>query len=315
VVAINVDGFMPARNQERQPKRQLPEWADLVLWYVVVSAAGLILVVLLFFLGRFGFFGFVGRFGLYGDPSDAFWWWVIPVALFAAAWLPFTVWGKLKTDKARLVDEQKQAERRRQQEEKQAELRRQQERESTLRIIAEANANYEARKKAQAQEEEAQAHREEVERLHRERPNLEPFVVGDEQTGIRSPYEVEMNDREKALLDAISSKFDPACVFVDTYLDRGDGRTTQIDIIAICRQGIIVIESKGLGGTMAGRTDDKEWIHKPSQLHIQNPIEQNALHVQSIHRVLKPPVLKARVLKTRVLKPIHTREDSDDIPF
>jgi hypothetical protein len=105
-----------------------------------------------------------------------------------------------------------------------------------------------------------------------------------------------------AVLDAISSRFDPACLLVDTYLDKGDGTTTQIDIIAICRQGIIVIESKGIGGTIAGRPDDAEWTQKPSQKRMYNPIRQNDLHVKSI---------------LRVLQPAEIGEDSDDeeIPF
>jgi hypothetical protein len=153
-------------------------------------------------------------------------------------------------------------------------------------------------------ERKAQAHREKVERFHRDRLDLEPIVVGDPQAGIRSPYEVEMTDREKALLDAISSRFDPSCVLVDTFLDRGDGTTAQIDIIAICRQGIIVIESKGYGGRISGKMDDRYWKHEQSQERFYSPIWQNRSHVESLYRVLD-----------RVLESAETREDPDDIPF
>lgn len=104
----------------------------------------------------------------------------------------------------------------------------------------------------------------------------------------RETYEVEMTDAEKVLLNTIAPRFDPACLLVDTYLDKGDGTTTQIDIIAICRQGIIVIESKGLGGTISGKADAAEWIHEQSQRRIYNPIRQNDLHVKAICQTLEP---------------------------
>lgn len=219
---------------------------------------------------------------------------------------------------ARIADEQRQAERsRREQEEaerreqaKQDEARARQAgalffREEVARVYRETygvkmtDAEWDLLKtiscKSPAERDEAWADWQEVKRFYADRLDLEPFVVGDEQTEIRSPYEVEMTPSEKALLDTISSRFDPSCVLVDTYLDKGDGTTTQVDIIAVCRQGVIVIESKGLGGTWSGRWDDKEWTQQSSRQRIYNPIRQNSLHVDSICRVLWPTEVEKKL--------------------
>lgn len=160
---------------------------------------------------------------------------------------------------------------------------------------------------AQARRQEEQAYMVEVERFHTDRLIIERHVVGDEELGIRSPYEVEMTRAEIALLKTISPRFDPSCLLVDTYLNRDDGRTTQIDIIAICQQGIIVIESKGLGGTIRGDVDDAQWIQEPSGWRTNNPIWQNDLHVEVIRRVLEPT-------ETQLWRMLHTGSASQTSP-
>lgn len=225
-LALNAHNYLEGANKdERRPRRQSLEWLETGLSFVIgVMASGMLLAIVMFVLVWFGLPTVLGWFGLYHEPSDLVRLWTILVALLAAAYLPLLIVGKFRQDKARLTNEVKQAEQHRRDEAAKAERR--------LREQQKAQAK---QKEAQAKQKEAQAYRHEVERFHRERLSIEQFVVGDEQAGIRSPYEVEMTDAERVLLDTISSKFDPSCLLVDTYLDKGDGTTTQVDIIAVHR--------------------------------------------------------------------------------
>lgn len=247
--------------------RESSDWAGEVgKMVVVVLGTG---VALLF--PTFLFFG----------GSENFW------RAFFLFWAAFVALGFAISSSEKKAREEQELFREQQHEQQQAERHRRQEeaREEVKRLL---------QNEARAKLDEARASKEAIAQFNRERLIGEQFVVGDEQAGIRSPYEVDMTPAEAALLSAISSKFDPSCLLVDTYLDRGDGRTTQVDIIAICRQGVIVIESKGLGGTIRGQADDAEWTLEPSGRRIYNPIRQNALHVESIYRVLDPTEAQLR---------------------
>jgi hypothetical protein len=118
----------------------------------------------------------------------------------------------------------------------------------------------------------------------------DPFVVGGKNGEVRSVYEAEVTAAEADLLALISDRFDPYFIFVDTYLKRGDGKMTQIDIIAIAPQGIIVIESKGMDGQIRGRVDSKTWSRINAQsgeeIRFQNPINQNSMHIDVLCRWL-----------------------------
>lgn len=117
----------------------------------------------------------------------------------------------------------------------------------------------------------------------------ETYPVGNNQTGIFAPYEVETTQAENRLLNIISRACSPYCIFADTYIPKENNGTTQIDIIAICPQGVIVIESKGFGGAIFGKVSEKNWIQKtPNKKDWQfyNPIKQNDLHVKSLKQIL-----------------------------
>jgi hypothetical protein len=128
------------------------------------------------------------------------------------------------------------------------------------------------------------------ERSVRDWRELELFPVGNEQSGVFSAYQVEMTDAEIDLIQPIADRFDPYCIFVDTYLRKEDGKTTQIDIIVICNQGIIVIESKGYKGWIYGEGDDQEWTQVLAggneDYQFYNPIRQNNLHAKVLRKEL-----------------------------
>ena len=125
---------------------------------------------------------------------------------------------------------------------------------------------------------------------------VELFPVCDERYGVFSPYQVDVTYDERRIFDAIIDKFNPHCIFVDTYFKKADGKTAQIDIIAICKRGIIVIESKGYNGWIFGNANSQRWTqvlaygHEKYQFY--NPIKQNASHIATLRKVINTPGAK-----------------------
>lgn len=119
----------------------------------------------------------------------------------------------------------------------------------------------------------------------------ERYPVGSESTGVFSPYKPEMTKAETKLFEALSKRFDPYCLFADLWFEKKEGGTAQIDIVAICEQGILVIESKGRGGIISGKVDDYMWKQNAfgsQELHqFYNPIKQNKGHIEVLERVLE----------------------------
>lgn len=93
---------------------------------------------------------------------------------------------------------------------------------------------------------------------------------------------------------AVLRKLDPERyrVFHDLYIQRPDGKgTTQIDHVVVSRFGIFVIETKNMTGWIFGDVTSRQWtqcIYRKKQ-RFQNPLHQNALHVNALARHLKLP--------------------------
>ena len=83
-------------------------------------------------------------------------------------------------------------------------------------------------------------------------------------------------------------------VFHDLYLPRPDGKgTTQIDHVVVSRYGIFVIETKNMTGWIFGDANSRQWtqsIYSKKQ-RFQNPLHQNALHVNALARLLELPAI------------------------
>lgn len=80
-------------------------------------------------------------------------------------------------------------------------------------------------------------------------------------------------------------------VINDLILPVGD-RTTQIDHIVLSRFGIAVIETKTMSGWIFGDAEQSHWtqvIHG-RKYRMQNPLNQNALHVRALSSLLAVPV-------------------------
>ena len=81
----------------------------------------------------------------------------------------------------------------------------------------------------------------------------------------------------------------------NVYLPKGEGETTEIDVLMICSQGIYVFESKNYSGWIFGNEKYKMWTQslpqgkgRPAKKEkFLNPIMQNKLHVRCLNEYLK----------------------------
>lgn len=74
-------------------------------------------------------------------------------------------------------------------------------------------------------------------------------------------------------------------IFNDVVLPRPDGNgTTQIDHIIASRCGIFVVETKNYSGWIFGDAKSRQWtqITRGKKSRFQNPLHQNALHINAL---------------------------------
>ena len=78
------------------------------------------------------------------------------------------------------------------------------------------------------------------------------------------------------------------------YLPKGNGETTEIDVLMIHPAGIFVFESKNYSGWIFGNERSKMWTQtlpqgrgRAHKQHFFNPIMQNKLHIQCLVDYLK----------------------------
>ena len=77
------------------------------------------------------------------------------------------------------------------------------------------------------------------------------------------------------------------------YLPKGDGTTTEIDVILIHSTGIFVIESKNYSGWIFGSEKAKTWTQtlqngrgRARKEHFYNPIMQNNTHMKHLKKIV-----------------------------
>ena len=77
------------------------------------------------------------------------------------------------------------------------------------------------------------------------------------------------------------------------YLPKGDGTTTEIDVLLIHSTGIFVIESKNYSGWIFGSEKSKTWTQtlrngrgRASKEHFYNPIMQNNTHIKHLKKIV-----------------------------
>lgn len=78
-------------------------------------------------------------------------------------------------------------------------------------------------------------------------------------------------------------------ILTNVYLPKGNGETTEVDLIYIHETGIYVIESKNYSGWIYGNEKNKFWtqvLNKRSKNKFYNPIWQNNTHIKYLSKVL-----------------------------
>ena len=86
----------------------------------------------------------------------------------------------------------------------------------------------------------------------------------------------------------------------NVYIPRGDGRTTEIDVLMIHQSGVYVFESKNYTGWIYGSSKRENWTQciKPSEeaktikYKFFNPIMQNNLHVKHLEHFIDSKIHK-----------------------
>ncbi len=74
------------------------------------------------------------------------------------------------------------------------------------------------------------------------------------------------------------------------YVPKDDGDTTEIDVLYICRKGIVVIESKNYSGWIFGRERDQFWtatLRNGEKNRFYNPVMQNWSHIRWLRKFLE----------------------------
>ncbi len=88
------------------------------------------------------------------------------------------------------------------------------------------------------------------------------------------------------------------CKFLfNVYIPKANNKTTEIDVLMICSQGLFVFESKNYSGWIFGNEIQRSWTQTlpKGRGHSQkerfyNPIMQNASHIKYLHRVVNKNV-------------------------
>ena len=81
-------------------------------------------------------------------------------------------------------------------------------------------------------------------------------------------------------------------VFHDLYLPRPDGKgTAQIDHVVVSPFGIFVIETKNMAGWIFGDERSRQWTQSiyGKKTRFQNPLHQNAMHLNALSKFLGLP--------------------------
>ena len=101
---------------------------------------------------------------------------------------------------------------------------------------------------------------------------------------------------EYAIYRCLRSWERQGCRFLfNLYLPAAGGKTTEIDVILICPEGVFVFESKNYGGRIYGDESQKYWsqVFRGRRLRSRterffNPVWQNRTHSNALRRFLPP---------------------------
>lgn len=112
------------------------------------------------------------------------------------------------------------------------------------------------------------------------------------------------------------------CRFLfNVYLPKNNSETSELDVVAVFKEGIFVFESKNYSGWIFGNETQKNWTQvlpngkgKSSKEHFYNPILQNAGHIKWLKNIVgeEIPVYSVIVFSERCT--FKKLEVSGDVP-
>lgn len=89
-----------------------------------------------------------------------------------------------------------------------------------------------------------------------------------------------------------------AKMLFNTYINKNETETTEIDIIVISKYGIYVVENKNYKGWIFGDEKSQKWcqhLNKKKKFFFYNPIKQNNTHIESLRTLLKENNLEKEI--------------------
>ena len=134
-------------------------------------------------------------------------------------------------------------------------------------------------------------------------PEHEKLPGGFKSDSISSNYAQEVG---KAGEDAIEEVIHQVCaenrhryqLLRNVYLPKGDGETSEIDLLLLHETGIYVFESKNVSGTIYGDDKHPQWIvykRNGNQEKMTNPVQQNEGHIKYLLQFLGQDAWSSRV--------------------
>ena len=115
---------------------------------------------------------------------------------------------------------------------------------------------------------------------------LEPEAPIYETNGIYSTYRPKLTNQELRVVKELTKNcgFSPYCIFVDNYIFSTS--LTQIDIIAVWKYGILIIECKDWHGKLYGGQKQDNWkliSANGRKTTCYSPIQQNRKHITALN--------------------------------
>ncbi len=114
------------------------------------------------------------------------------------------------------------------------------------------------------------------------------------EEALKKEKNVDINEIKQKVLERrieaeIKENFSEAKIIKNAYIPKGKGEYSEIDLIAITRKGIFIIESKNVTGKITGNwKEEKLQISHPGgqTFDLYNPIIQNTGHFYALRNLL-----------------------------
>lgn len=93
------------------------------------------------------------------------------------------------------------------------------------------------------------------------------------------------------ILSLLKHNIPSQTIFHDLYVKKNNGKLSQIDVVVVTTQGILVIEVKDFSGWIFGSGNHSHWTkvlaYGKQKYRFYNPIKQNTNHIKALKSQLK----------------------------